>query len=174
MCSVPMRLSWFIQPGVFVRVLLLSRGEEEVGLSAKLIYFPSVWIRLNQWLCMNCRCCERPTCPHQLQLVTMPFGKGRMVNFWQRKTIPLAPLAVCTSSMFIPMPFVCLMVLSTKVFWFPVCLGWQLIIAQGSCWVSQGEVVSLPMTQAGPLLPWLTGSTLWVDSVHLQDVEEEG
>lgn len=71
MCSVPTRLSWFIQPGVFVRVLLLSGGEEEVGLSAKLIYCPSVWIRLNQWLCKNCRCCERPTCLHQLQLVTM-------------------------------------------------------------------------------------------------------
>lgn len=73
MCSVPMRLSWFIQPGVFVRMLFSVAftwgGGSEV--SAKLLYFHSVWIRVNQWLCKYCRCCERPTCLHQLQLMTM-------------------------------------------------------------------------------------------------------
>lgn len=70
------------------------------------------------------------------------FGKWRMVNFWQRKTVPLASLAVCTSSMFIlfPVPFLGLQALSTKVFWFPFCLGWRgLISTQGTCWLWKGR-----------------------------------
>lgn len=106
------------------------------------------------------------------------FGKWRMINFWQRKTIPLASLAVCPSNMFILflMPFLGLKALSTKVFWFPFCPGWQgLISTQGGCWVSKGEVSCLcPWLRSRALLPWLVGSTLWLHLFHLQDVEEEG
>lgn len=49
----------------------------------------------------------------------------------------LSALPACLS-LFL-MPFLGLRALSTKVFWFPFCLGWQLIVAQGSCWVSKGE-----------------------------------